>query len=58
MGNPEGIRPFPRSVRGCRNVKIDAKEIGWTMGVGLMWIKMGMSSSPCSKQSEERSSCM
>jgi hypothetical protein len=43
MGNPEETRPLGRSVRGCRNVAIDVKEIGWTMWIRLMWIKMGIS---------------
>jgi len=43
MGNLEGIRPLRRSVLGSRNVTIEIKEIGWTMWIGLMWIKMGIS---------------
>jgi hypothetical protein len=43
MENPEGIRPLRIFVRGCRNITITVKEIGWTMWIGLMWIKMEIS---------------
>jgi len=52
-GNPEGIRPLRWSVHECRDVRVGFKETGWKMWTGLMWIKMGISYSPCSKQGKE-----
>jgi hypothetical protein len=44
VGEPEGKRPLGRSRRRwVDNIKMDLREIGWKMWIGLIWLRMGTS---------------
>jgi hypothetical protein len=44
VGNPEGKRPLGRPRRRwVYNIKIDLREIGWMVGIGWIWLRIGTS---------------
>jgi hypothetical protein len=39
--SPEGRRPLGRPRRRwVDNIKLDLREIGWMVGIGLMWLRI------------------
>jgi hypothetical protein len=44
MGKPEGKRPLGRPRRRwVANIKLDLREIGGMVWIGLMWLRIGVS---------------
>jgi hypothetical protein len=44
VGKPEGKRPLGRPRRRwVDNIKIDLGEIGWMVGTGSKWLRIGTS---------------
>jgi hypothetical protein len=44
VGKPEGKRPLGRPrCRWVNNIKMDLREIGWDVWIGLIWLKIGTS---------------
>jgi hypothetical protein len=42
VGKPEGKRPLERPRRRwVDNIKIDLGEVGWMVGTGLNWLRIG-----------------
>jgi hypothetical protein len=44
VGKPEGKRPLGRPRRRCvDNIKMDIRQIGWMLWIGLIWLRIGIS---------------
>jgi hypothetical protein len=44
VGKPEGKRPLGRPRRmGVDNTNMDLREIGWDVGIGFIWLRIGTS---------------
>jgi hypothetical protein len=42
MGNPEGKRPLGRPSRRWEDgIRIDVREIGWTVWIEFNWLRIG-----------------
>jgi hypothetical protein len=53
VGKPEGKSPLGSSRRGwMKNIKIDLREMGWVVRIGLMWLRIGASGGLCKHGNE------
>jgi hypothetical protein len=47
VGTPEGKRPFGRPRHKWEdNTRMDLREIGWRVGTGSIWLRIGTSGRP------------